>query len=78
VGLGFVLRGAPGRPLASLAAAGAGAMALGSFANHMHCVQFDAAHLLMGHALAPLAGVVLMGVPAWLALRRLAGASAAE
>jgi len=75
--LGFVLRGAPGRPLASLAAAGAGAMALGSFANHMHCVQFDAAHLLMGHALAPLAGVVL-GVPAWLALRRLAGPSTVE
>jgi hypothetical protein len=76
--LGFVLRGAPGRPLAALAAAGAGAMALGSFANHMHCVQFDAAHLLMGHALAPLAGVLLLAVPAWLVLRRLAGPRAPQ
>jgi hypothetical protein len=76
--LGFVLRGAPGRPLASLAAAATGAMALGSFANHMHCVQFDAAHLLMGHALAPLAGVVLLGLPAWLILRRLADPTAAD
>ena len=70
VGLGFVLRGAPGRPLASLVAAASGALALGSFANHMHCVQLDAAHLLMGHALGPLLAAALLAVPVWWVVRR--------
>lgn len=73
VAVGFVLRGAPGRPLASLAAATSGAMALGAFANHMHCVQFDAAHLLMGHALVPLTAGLLLAACFGSVLRRRAG-----
>lgn len=69
VACGFVLRGAPGRPLACLAAAAAGVVALGAFANHMACRQHDALHLLVGHALAPLFGALLLAAPAWLWLR---------
>lgn len=69
VACGFVLRGAPGRPLASLAAAAAGAVALGAFANHMACRQHDALHLLFGHALAPMFAALLFAMPAWFWLR---------
>ncbi len=75
IGLGFVLRGAPGRPLSCLAAAAAGSVALGSIANHMHCAQFDAAHLVLGHALAPVLGILLLALPGWLLWRRIASRS---
>jgi hypothetical protein len=69
VAWGFVLRAAPGRPLACLAAAAAGAVALGAFANHMACRQHDALHLIFGHALAPAFAALLLSLPAWLWLR---------
>jgi hypothetical protein len=63
VGLGFVLRGWPARPLACLLAAAAGAGALGAFVTHMTCVQVDALHLMLGHLLGPLLGAALLTIP---------------
>lgn len=73
VACGFVLRGAPGRPLACLAAAAAGAVALGAFSNHMACRQHDALHMILGHALVPVFAALLVAAPAWLWLRRREG-----
>lgn len=63
VGLGFVARGWPARPLACLLAAAAGAGALGAFVTHMTCVQLDALHLMLGHLLGPLVGAALLAIP---------------
>jgi hypothetical protein len=72
VGLAFVLRGAPARPLACLAAAAAGAAALGGFATHVTCMQFDPTHLILGHALVPAIGALLLALPVWALCRRAA------
>lgn len=63
VGLGFVLRGWPARPLACLLAAAMGAGALGACVTHMTCVQVDALHLMLGHVLGPLFGAALLALP---------------
>jgi hypothetical protein len=62
----------PYRSLAVAVAAAAGAAAMGAVSTQATCRAADAAHLLIGHVLAPGVGVLLLTLPLLLALRRFA------
>ena len=64
-------RAAPFRPLVLSLAAAAGTAALGSIAAQASCAAGDPVHLLLGHVLAPAAGVLVLTLPLLAALRRL-------
>jgi hypothetical protein len=71
--LTFVSRGAPYRPLLAVLAATTGAVALGAMLVHVSCPATSARHLILGHALAPLVGALLLTLPFRAALKRVAG-----
>lgn len=66
----FAGRAAPHRPLVLAVAAAAGAVALGTVAAQASCPYADLRHLLMGHALAPALGALLLVLPLLVALHR--------
>jgi hypothetical protein len=66
----FAGRAAPFRPLVLALAAAAGTAALGAIAAEASCTLSDVRHLMVGHALAPAAGVLLLTLPLLVALRR--------
>jgi hypothetical protein len=67
----FAGRASPFRPVIVVLAAAAGAAALGAIAAEMSCPHSDMRHLLVAHALAPAAGVLLLTLPLLVALKRL-------
>ena len=67
----FAGRAAPFRPLVIAVAAAAGAASLGSVVSQAACPMPDLGHLLVGHLLAPVAGVVGLSLPLLVVLRRL-------
>lgn len=67
----FLGRAAAFRPLASVLAAAAGTAALGSLAAEASCLLSNPLHVLLGHVLAPVAGVLLLTLPLLIALRRI-------
>ncbi len=71
--LAFLVRGAPYRPLLAVLAAATGAVAAGALVVHLSCPCSDARHLILAHALAPVAGGLLLTVPFRAALRQIAG-----
>jgi hypothetical protein len=66
----FAGRAAPHRPLVLAVAAAAGTVALGTVAAQASCPYADLRHLLMGHALAPALGALVLVLPLLVALRR--------
>jgi hypothetical protein len=69
----FLARALPRQPAAGLAAAAAGAVALGGLSVHASCPATGGMHVLVGHALAPLLGGLFLGAilyPLLLRLRR--------
>ena len=71
--LAFLSRGAPYRPLLAVLAAATGAVAAGALVVHLSCPCSDARHLILAHALAPVAGGLLLTVLFRAALRQIAG-----
>lgn len=67
----FSGRAAVYRPLLAMVAAAAGTAAFGAVVAQAGCAQQAAVHLLLGHALAPVFGVLVLTAPLLLALRRL-------
>lgn len=70
VALWFVAHAVPHRPGLAVMAAAAGAVGLGALAAKAACPVDGLRHVVLGHALAPLAGAVLLALPL-LGLRRL-------
>ncbi|MCP3985038.1 MAG: DUF1109 domain-containing protein [bacterium] len=73
-GLGVVAfagRAAAFRPVVLVVAAAASAAALGTIVAQASCPMVNLRHLLMGHALAPAVGVLVLSVPLLVALRRI-------
>ncbi len=66
----FVLRAHAAHTARAVAAASAGAVALGALVSHLTCGQVDVLHLIVGHALPPVAGALLI-VPVLGLVRRL-------
>lgn len=67
----FVGRAAAFRPLAAVLGAAAGTAALGAVAAEASCPTSDPVHMLLGHVLGPVAGVLVLTLPLLFALRRL-------
>jgi hypothetical protein len=67
----FVGRAAPFRPVAAVLGAAAGTAALGAVAAEASCPLSDPLHMLLGHVLGPVAGVLILTWPLLAALRRL-------
>lgn len=72
--LAFISRAAPHRLLLTVLAAVTGTVALGALAVHLSCPCVGARHLILGHALAPAMGAMILTVPFHAALRRIRGA----
>ena len=68
----FAGRAAPFRPLVLVLAAAAGAAALGAVITQAACAMPDFRHLMIGHVLAPIAGVAVLTLPLLIVLKRLA------
>jgi hypothetical protein len=69
--LGFVSAAAPHRPAVVAVPAAAGAVGLGALAVAVACPLGGLRHLMLGHALAPLLGGLLLALPLALLLRSL-------
>jgi hypothetical protein len=67
----FAGRAAPFRPVVLVLAAAAGTAALGAITAQASCHHWEMRHLLVGHALAPAVGVLLLTLPLLVALKRL-------
>ena len=67
----FAGRASPYRPMIMVLAAAAGVAALGAIAAELSCPHSDMRHLLVAHALAPAAGVLLLTLPLLVALKRM-------
>ncbi len=67
----YVGRAAPFRPGVAVIAAACGAAALGSLAAEASCSMPHPFHLLVAHALAPVAGVLVLTLPLLWVMRRL-------
>jgi len=67
----YVVRAAPARRAMTLAAVGAGCVALGAFTAQLGCTDTTFRHLMVAHALAPAIGAALFLAPLWLGFRRL-------
>jgi hypothetical protein len=65
----FLGRGVAPSPLRSAGLAALGAVALGAFAVHAGCAYSDALHMLLGHALAPVAAALVGSLPLALVVR---------
>lgn len=68
---GFAARAWPARPVRTAVLGALGSLSLGASAVHASCVAAGGRHVLLGHALGPLALALLVAVPAalWLARR---------
>jgi hypothetical protein len=66
----FAGRAAPLRPVILVLAAAAGTAALGAIAAQASCPHSEMRHLMVGHALAPAVGVLVLILPLLVALKR--------
>jgi len=67
----YAVRAAPSHRAMTLAALGAGCVALGAFTAQLGCTDTAFRHLMVSHALAPALGAALFFAPLWLGFRRL-------
>jgi hypothetical protein len=71
----FLARALPRRPELALAAAAAGAVALGGLSVQATCTATGGLHVFLGHALAPVLGGLLLAAALYPIFRRLRGRS---